>query len=49
MFGVLKCGVPESARFYIGDLPMYTFLVQTHPFIECDKIVVTLSPLYVCQ
>ena len=29
-WGVLKHGVPESIRFCIDDLPMYTFLVLTH-------------------
>ena len=34
MFGwsVLKRGIPESVQFCIGDLPMYTFLVPTHPY-----------------
>ena len=31
-WGVLKCGVPESEQFYIGNLPMYTFLISTHPY-----------------
>ena len=31
-WGVLKRGVPESVRFCIGDLPMYTFLIPTHPY-----------------
>ena len=30
-WGVLKRGVQESVRFCTGDLPMYTFLVPTHP------------------
>ena len=30
-WGVLKRGIPELVRFCIGDLPMYTFLVPTHP------------------
>ena len=34
-WGVLICEAPESVRFCIGDRPMYTFLVPTHPsFIE---------------
>ena len=34
MFGwdVLKRGVPESVRFYIGDLPIYIFFILTHPY-----------------
>ena len=31
-WGVLKCRVPESVRFCIGDLPIYTFLIPTHPY-----------------
>ena len=31
-WGVLKRGVPESVRFCFGDIPMYTFLVPTHPY-----------------
>ena len=30
-WGVLKLGIPESVRFRIGDLQMYTFLIPTHP------------------
>ena len=30
-WGLLKHGIPESIRFCIGDRPMYTFLVPTHP------------------
>ena len=30
-WGVLQCGILESVWFWIGDLPMYTFLVPTHP------------------
>ena len=33
-WGVLKRGVPESVRFCIGNLPMYTFLVPTHPYLK---------------
>ena len=29
-WGALKRGVPESVRFCIDDLPMYTFLIPTH-------------------
>ena len=32
-WGVLKRGVPESVQFCIGDLPMYTFLVPTLPYL----------------
>ena len=38
-WGVLKRGVPESVRFCIGDLPMYTFLIPTHPYLEVDHFV----------
>ena len=31
-WGVLKCGHPKSVWFYIDDLPMYTFLIPTHPY-----------------
>ena len=31
-WGVLKHGVLESVRFCMGDLPMYTFLIPTHPY-----------------
>ena len=30
-WGEPKYGVPESAQFCIGDLPMYTFWVKTIP------------------
>ena len=28
--GIINRGVPEFVWIHIGDLPMYTFLVQTH-------------------
>ena len=31
---VLKHRIPESVQFYIGDLPMYIFLIPTHPYIR---------------
>ena len=33
-WGALKRGVPKSVRFCIDDLPMYTFLIPTHPYIK---------------
>ena len=33
-WGVLKRGVPESVRLCICDIPMYTFLVPTHPYFN---------------
>ena len=33
-WGALKRGVPESVWFCIDDLPMYTFLIPTHPYCE---------------
>ena len=31
-WGALKRGVPELVQFCIDDLPMYTFLIPTHPY-----------------
>ena len=36
--GVLKRGILESVRFCIGDLPMYRFLVPTHPRLKPKSI-----------
>ena len=44
-WGVLKRGVPESVRFCIGDLPMYTFLVPTHPYSKCNSFPITTDLL----
>ena len=33
VYGLLKRRVPELVRFSIGDLPMYTFLILTHPYL----------------
>ena len=30
-WGVLKCRVPKSLRFYIGNFLMYTFFIPIHP------------------
>ena len=30
--GLLKRGIPESVRFWIGDLSMYIFFIPTHPY-----------------
>ena len=40
MFGwvLLKCGVPKSVRFGIGDLPMYTFVIPTHPRLPVEAM-----------
>ena len=32
-WGVLTCGIPELVRFCIGDFPMYTFFIPTHPYV----------------
>ena len=32
-WAVLKRRVPELVQFCIGDLPMYTFLVPTPPYL----------------
>ena len=34
VWGELKRGVPNSVRFCIGDLPMYIFLIPTHPYLK---------------
>ena len=34
--GVVKRGVPEPERVYIGDLPIYTFLYQPIPISDAD-------------
>ena len=39
-WGALKFGVLESVRFCIGDIPMYTFLVPTHPYSQLDDLVI---------
>ena len=44
-WGVLKRGVPESVRFCIGDIPMYTFLVPTHPYCKCNSFQATTDLL----
>ena len=41
-WGVLKRGVPESVRFCIGDIPMYTFLVPTHPYSNHMHVIKAL-------
>ena len=37
-WGILKRGVPKSVRFCIGDLPMFTFFIPTHPYL---KVLIT--------
>ena len=45
-WGVLKRGVPESVRFCIGDLPMYTFLIPTHPYYQVSTSYILQFPKY---
>ena len=37
-WGVLKHGIPESVRFCIGDLLMYTVLRGTNPYQSVRSI-----------
>ena len=46
VWGELKLGVPNSVWFCIGDLPMYIFLIPTHPYLLLLLEVWDYKPTY---
>ena len=44
VWGVLNRGIPESVRFFIGDLPMYIFLCRLIPSSNYSEHLTVQSP-----